>query len=165
MKICFVWVYFFLRFIYYFLDRDINTQFRQGSLLCNCSGSSFVVHNQLLAFKRSRSTAEHGEMVFVGIQFFDGNSFGWNHYGRCQLPSSAIFFIFYGSGWNQCGCCNPTFWLYDTILWRYIFFIHSQDRFLIPSKGPMIRIPTVKLQIPEKAFLKSESRTSATFKF
>ena len=39
---------------------------------------------------------------------------------------------------------------------------------MVPEKKEIslqIRIPTVKLKIPGKAFLKSESRTSVTFKF
>ena len=32
------------------------------------------------------------------------------------------------------------------------------------ERGTSVRIPTVKLKIPENAFLKSETRTSVTFK-
>ena len=43
--------------------------------------------------------------------------------------------------------------------------IGSFDDFLSYLRvRPVIRIPTVKLKIPGKAFLKSESRTTVTFK-
>ena len=51
-------------------------------MLCNCSGSSFVVYNQLLAIKRSRSSVEYGQMVFIGIQLFNGNSLSRDNHGR-----------------------------------------------------------------------------------
>ena len=35
---------------------------------------------------------------------------------------------------------------------------------IVPTFGPGLRIPTVKLKIPGKAFLKSESRTCVSFK-
>ena len=55
----------------------------------------------------------------------------------------------------------------DCIRYESYHFIEVQG--LVQDQAEMptdqaIRIPTVKLKIPGKAFLKSESRTSVTFK-